>query len=714
MMTEAFLSSLYRASWQGGIAFAIVGLVAILLSRITTVPARIQHWWWRLVSLKFLIALVVIPTIAIPVLPPILEVTPSANPMAQQTSVLTESNTIPSAVPATTPTRIPTLDAATTESIDTEPVDGRNAQASWLMAIWCIGLLTSLVWLVIQWRQSRRIAMQPLDSGSITDNYRGLVQQFKLPRAPELMVSDEVSGPVLVGFVNPRIVLSRHLVAHASDDEVRCVLAHELAHASRGDLVWNIVPAIAQAIFWFHPMAWWLHRQWRITGEMACDELAVRRMGRPVPEYARGLLSVAVLVASMRPMPHQVGQVAAFRSSESLKRRLMAMKTNPFGSKRQVTLGLLLTTVAAVGFFCPVALTQRTANAQPAPKDPKPLADAEQKPGEVSEFGANMNFEDVSDRGLPTGWGGGGKGYDLSADKQNGRGGGASAHLASKDGGVFGTFTQCMSVDGLVGKRIELSGHIKSDVQGTGGLWMRVDGGKDKVLAFDNMGDRRIQGKTDWTPHSVVLDVPNTATGICFGFLMTGKGDLWGDDFLIRVVGEAGKGPKLTGGPLTNAGLPTQPSNLDFEKISRNNPDFADQWGGGGMGYELVRDKDDKHSGEASGRIARVKPSGNFGTFTQMFQSDDYRGKRIRLSGFLKTKDAKSSGLWMRIDGPGDQPLGFDNMQDRGVKGTTDWTTYEIELDVPAEATNIAIGFLLIGDGTIWGDDLKLEVVDAS
>jgi hypothetical protein len=59
--------------------------------------------------------------------------------------------------------------------------------------------------------------------------------------------------------------------------------------------------------------------------------------------------------------------------------------------------------------------------------------------------------------------------------------------------------------------------------------------------------------------------------------------------------------------------------------------------------------------------------------------------------------------------------LGFDNMNDRGPKGTTDWTRYEISMDVPAGIVNINFGLLFPakqGEGTAWFDDLRIELDD--
>ena len=102
-----------------------------------------------------------------------------------------------------------------------------------------------------------------------------------------------------------------------------------------------------------------------------------------------------------------------------------------------------------------------------------------------------------------------------------------------------------------------------------------------------------------------------------------------------------------------------------------------------------------------------------FGTLMKTVQSDLYKGKTVKLSGFVKTEKLKSwAGLWMRVDYYKAQVLAFDNMQNRGIKGTTDWMKYEVVLFVPTEATSISYGVLLSGTGEIWFKDVNLEVVD--
>ena len=97
----------------------------------------------------------------------------------------------------------------------------------------------------------------------------------------------------------------------------------------------------------------------------------------------------------------------------------------------------------------------------------------------------------------------------------------------------------------------------------------------------------------------------------------------------------------------------------------------------------------------------------------QTIKAENYLGKRLRLSGYIKSEDVEGwSGMWMRIDGENYMQMGFDNMRNRPIKGTSDWKKYEIVLDIPPDSKSINYGVLLNGDGKVWFDDFKLEEVD--
>lgn len=109
------------------------------------------------------------------------------------------------------------------------------------------------------------------------------------------------------------------------------------------------------------------------------------------------------------------------------------------------------------------------------------------------------------------------------------------------------------------------------------------------------------------------------------------------------------------------------------------------------------------------------KSENGFITVMQNFSAENYQGKRIRMSASVKAvKVLGWSGLWMRVDSGHGHSTAFDNMQGRAIKGTQDWKRYEVVLDVDSDSREIFLGALLNGEGQIWMDDIKFEVVDSS
>jgi C-terminal processing protease CtpA/Prc len=146
---------------------------------------------------------------------------------------------------------------------------------------------------------------------------------------------------------------------------------------------------------------------------------------------------------------------------------------------------------------------------------------------------------------------------------------------------------------------------------------------------------------------------------------------------------------------------------LGFERAGADRPLAG--WGGGPVST-IARDTVVVHSGASAARITRDASSeGSFTAITRAIPAD-FAGRTIVLRGVLKTEDVTGfAGLWMRQDGPGG-PVQFDNMQGRNLRGTTDWTEYEIELPLDEDAREIYFGVLMSMAGTVWADDLEILV----
>ena len=147
--------------------------------------------------------------------------------------------------------------------------------------------------------------------------------------------------------------------------------------------------------------------------------------------------------------------------------------------------------------------------------------------------------------------------------------------------------------------------------------------------------------------------------------------------------------------------------------ISKNSEDWSYRETVDGS-YQMGPDTSDELTNQSVLSIKSIKKDiKGFGNIMQTIQPDLYLGKTIKMSGYVKSEDVKSwAGLWMRVDFYKSVVLSFDNMQNRAIKGTTDWTKYEVVLFVPTEATAISYGVLLNGKGQIWFKDIVVEVVE--
>ncbi|RJP02627.1 AraC family transcriptional regulator [Exiguobacterium sp. RIT452] len=128
--------------------------------------------------------------------------------------------------------------------------------------------------------------------------------------------------------------------------------------------------------------------------------------------------------------------------------------------------------------------------------------------------------------------------------------------------GKFATMMQSIQAVDYRGKRMMFAGFLKTEATGRAGAWFRVDDISGDPLQFDNMSDRSLTGETDWTYCAIVLDVPDEALSLHFGFLLEEAGTVWADSFSFHEV--------ETNIPSTNqlgqTSLPRTPVNLTFDE----------------------------------------------------------------------------------------------------------------------------------------------------
>ena len=138
-----------------------------------------------------------------------------------------------------------------------------------------------------------------------------------------------MQSPLAVGLLHPAVILPPRLLAGLSAQEQRMALAHELAHLRRRDLWLGWVPALAQALFFFHPLVRRAGREYALAREEACDAEALQATGAAPADYGRLLLAFGVA------RPH--GALAALGASahlHALKRRLHMLENADVESRQ--------------------------------------------------------------------------------------------------------------------------------------------------------------------------------------------------------------------------------------------------------------------------------------------------------------------------------------------------------------------------------------------
>ena len=160
-------------------------------------------------------------------------------------------------------------------------VPSAPAGADWtpiaLLAVWVCGFGAIALIRLRGWRRIRAAvrASTPID----------------IPAAVEIRSSPGLLEPGVVGLFRPILLLPAGIVERLKPPQLEAVLAHELCHVRRRDNITAAIHMIVEAIFWFHPLVWWIGARLVEERERACDE-AVLSLGSEPHDYAEGILTV--------------------------------------------------------------------------------------------------------------------------------------------------------------------------------------------------------------------------------------------------------------------------------------------------------------------------------------------------------------------------------------------------------------------------------------
>ncbi len=195
----------------------------------------------------------------------------------------------------------------------------------WAGSIWLVGVFVSLLLLGIGILRLVRVARaaMPLDEGAAPSMASAISATWGLERPVTLLLTEHSGLLVTWGVFRPKVLLPAASQGW-SDERLRVVISHELAHVQRGDWIVQLVAEVLRAIYWFNPLVWMACRRLRLESEHACDD-AVLSGGVAGPDYAGHLLELARLLnARRRALVPDLPAPAMARPS-SLEGRVTAM-----------------------------------------------------------------------------------------------------------------------------------------------------------------------------------------------------------------------------------------------------------------------------------------------------------------------------------------------------------------------------------------------------
>ena len=166
--------------------------------------------------------------------------------------------------------------------------------AQWIPAAWFAGVLVMLLrlcWLLRGARSLSRRAL-PVKEPAVCAALEEIRVALRISRRVAVRAVDGLASPMAMGLFWPVVILPFTMVTGLAPDQLRMVLAHELAHIRRFDYLVNFLQLVVESLLYFNPAVWWLSRQVRIEREACCDALAAAVSGGP-ETYAVGLAEVA-------------------------------------------------------------------------------------------------------------------------------------------------------------------------------------------------------------------------------------------------------------------------------------------------------------------------------------------------------------------------------------------------------------------------------------
>lgn len=211
-----------------------------------------------------------------------------------------------------------------------------------VFGIWLIGALSLTIYTITLTARMRRIlknGAKVTDVGAI-----GLFEECKLAlnikSTPVLIESSVIRSPMAAGTLRPHIILPSGIVTELSQEKLRFIILHELAHLQRKDIYVNWITTLLQIFHWFNPLIWYAFNQMREDRELACDANVLSVL-KPDEYKSYGDAIICLLERFSYPVYDHT--VAGFASGKShIKQRMAKIAAYKKGTIAEIFWGISL------------------------------------------------------------------------------------------------------------------------------------------------------------------------------------------------------------------------------------------------------------------------------------------------------------------------------------------------------------------------------------
>lgn len=231
--------------------------------------------------------------------------------------------------------------------------------------VWLCGFLYVLGRWAFRFRKLARVVRDalPVHDGREVEALRRVEDLGALRQNIGILVVPFSIEPGIFGLLRPVLLWPAAITDRLDDAHLEAIFAHEISHVRRQDNLTATMHMLVEAVFWFHPLVWWMEARLVEERERACDEDVVRLLHQP-GSYAESILKVCAFCVES-PLPCVSGVTGA-----DLKKRVVQIFEGAAARKLGLGGKLLVLATISVSIAVPVMLgsTNRYKERVPAPQ----------------------------------------------------------------------------------------------------------------------------------------------------------------------------------------------------------------------------------------------------------------------------------------------------------------------------------------------------------